>query len=388
MAKHDQDLAQAERLFKKRQFAEAGESYTKVLFRTGDNGPIYTRLGLCHLYSTDLGKAEYFFDKALALDPYNKVALMTAAYLDLLADRESAALHKYTQLLQLRYEKKNIRRILDALRQAGKARDFAALQPADFFLQGKGFPSASVFGRLKNGKMKWWLGAALLGVLCFLAIWQFGVFSKLSDLVTGGEDKSGLLLGLYENLKPAVEKKPGDNPLEKIYLYDLSNSDKTYRPGELLATFEEVKKDIAARRINRATIKINRVLLSDANLLIKEKFRLLEGMIPPPNFSDFKNDQLMRDLTRDRAFEKVYVKHRGSVGSIRSRTNQIIFDFTFIEENETWTTEVRLEKSPGLRMEAGKEYVILAQYRGFDGGKRKPVLEARVIKQFVTGAGR
>lgn len=379
MAKQDEELARAERHFRKREYGEAAALFTKALFRTGENGPIYTRLGLCHVYGNDFAKAEYYFDKALSLDPYDKVALMSAAYLDLLADRESTALHKYTQLLAQKYEKKRIRRILDGLRLAEKARDFAALQSADFFLSGKGFPWKFSLGPF-SGPLGWViLGMLLVGGLSFV-FWP-----KITGLFQGNGETATSLLGLYENLKPSQEKKPGESPLEKIYLYDLSNNNKDYSSEGLLVSFEEVKKDIARRHINPATVKINRVLLSDSNLLIKEKFRLLESMIPNPNFAEFKNDLKMRDLIRDRSYEKVFVKYQGRAASVRSKTNMIFFDFTFADEGETWTAEVRLEKAPGLRIDAGRDYVLLGQYRGLDPSKRKPVIEARVIKQFVTG---
>ncbi|MBN8218771.1 MAG: hypothetical protein J0L75_19180, partial [Spirochaetes bacterium] len=98
---------------------------------------------------------------------------------------------------------------------------------------------------------------------------------------------------------PATIGKTTEDKIREIYLFDgLSNADRNLSSAAMVELFEDTKRAIARGRINQARINVNRVLQSDANLLLKEKFRLLEAAIPDPTFGSFANTMTLGEAVR------------------------------------------------------------------------------------------
>ncbi len=373
----------ATRMYRKGKYAEALEHYTRCLFRFKDNQAIYSGLGLCLLATNDFNKAHYYFERMLDKEAHSPVALVAMAYLDLIEGREGAALQKYTQLIKLNYHVARIKKILNALRQSGNARDFAIAQPAAFFWVGSVFPTQRRLFTLKN-----------LGFLCGLIVLVFGLGLLVQKWVLPYLPHPTQVKTIgAEQLYPPLPKSASEIPqlkknyeerLKSIYLYDLPQKDTTFSSATLLKLFEETKKAIVKGEINVAQVNVNRVLQSEANLLLKEKFRLLESAIPEATLSQFNNTFRMKELIQHPYYEKCWVKYRGLVGNKKDQGKLSIFDFTFEDEGDTWTAQVELEKIPGFEIESGRQVVLLARYLGFDQNFKKPILRAVLVKRFVN----
>jgi hypothetical protein len=381
--KPEAEFRRAGRLYRLGKYAEALEAYTRCLFRLKDNQSVYLGLGLCLLATNDFNKAHYYFERINDKDPMSRPALVALAYLDLIEGRESAALQKYTQLIKLKYNVVAIKKILNHLRKSGNARDFAIAQPADFFWIGREFP------RKKN---KWIvpLGLTSLAVLT-VGFLVYSYFPKNISSWFPRAPSSVLITGdqLYPPLKKtnltlAPQPKDYEERLKAIYLYDLPQNDKTFSSATLLKLFEDTKKAIVKGEVNLAQVNVNRVLQSEANLLLKEKFRLIESAIPEPIFANFENTFRMKEMTAHAYYEKCWVKYRGLVGKKRESGKVVVFDFTFEDDADTWTAQVELEKIPGFELESGRQVVLLARYLGFDEHFKKPILNAVVLKRFVN----
>ncbi|MBN8219238.1 MAG: hypothetical protein J0L75_21540, partial [Spirochaetes bacterium] len=140
MPRPEADWVRAEKLFRRRRFTAAAEAYRACLYQVADNGPVFARLGVCHLMRTDLGQAEHWFERVLDIDPRNPAALAGQAYIDLVTDRERSALYKYSVLVKDGWQAKRVRALLEILRTAPRGRDWALAQPMELFLPGPEFP--------------------------------------------------------------------------------------------------------------------------------------------------------------------------------------------------------------------------------------------------------
>jgi tetratricopeptide (TPR) repeat protein len=380
------DWVRAEKLFRSRQFSAAAEAYRACLYQVDDNGPVFSRLGVCHLMRTDLGQAEHWFERVLDLDPRNPVALAGQAYIDLVTDRERSALYKYSVLVKDGWQARRIRELLEMLRTAPRGRDWALAQPMALFLPGPEFPKPWP----RRAKLVAALGGAvLLSVAALIALLpQMRALTGRLLSAHSPEIAAGGMRTVYpppQAVKPAAPVgKTTEDRIREIYLFDgLSNADRKLSSAAMVELFEDTKRSIARGRINQARINVNRVLQSDANLLLKEKFRLLEAAIPDPTFGSFANTMTVSEAVRDAACARTWFRFAGTAGSPRTAGSAWLFDFTFADGNETWTAEVLLEKTPGVQIAPGNRYVLLLQYRGFEAARKKPQFSAAVVKEIV-----
>lgn len=359
------ELNRAENLFRRRDFAAAAEAYRRLLYRLDDNTPLYGRLGVCFLMRGDLGQAEHWFGRLLDHDPTNAMALCGQAYIDLRTDRERSALVKYAGLVKAGWQKRRIMAILDRLKDEGTAA--AQSTPIHFFLPG---PDFSPGIRWKKPLLAAVGFLTLAALAAGLALWQpWTQLAKFS--------------------KPGAEGgiRPGSSAerLKEIYLFDgLTVKDPNLSSSHLVALFDQTKQAIARSQVNQARINVNRVLQSDANLLIKEKFRLLEAAIPDPTFGSFENTLALAEALRDPSTRLTWWKFVGEAGTVKTAGRAWLFDFTFVDRGETHTAEVLFEKSPGLSMETGHRYMLLMQMRGFDSTRKKIQMTAAVAKEIIT----
>ncbi|HBE03095.1 MAG TPA: hypothetical protein DC049_11570 [Spirochaetia bacterium] len=169
--------------------------------------------------------------------------------------------------------------------------------------------------------------------------------------------------------------------MEEIMLFDEPKAGP--KSSELVRYFNNMKTCIKKRRINEAIIIFNRVIQSDANILIKEKFNLLSRYIPEPNFEDFTFEQRIDEITKNDENKNIFIKYAGVASQVEHSSVKTKFSFT-IEENGNYTATADVIFTPALAQppENKKKYFILGRYIGFQIKAKKIIIKGLAIRPF------
>ena len=101
-------------------------------------------------------------------------------------------------------------------------------------------------------------------------------------------------------------------------------------------TFQMIKRHLLEYRDNLAVREINRLLLSNASVYVKEKARLMKTFIQEPDFSTVKDSFPYLEVRADPGlFADCYVVWRGKVANVQIGEDEITFDLLVGYEEET-----------------------------------------------------
>lgn len=341
-------------------------------------------MGLCFLHLDEIDRAEVHLQKAYDLNPYLSYALLGSAYIDLFRNRPQTALFKYTRLNNLKKEKKRVMRILSLIKTMPDTLSLVSEKKMHLFIPQK-LPLTTnkfkfVFSRLfalfllftnnRNFTKKNWF----LVFLGFLVI--AGVVGWLLLFFSSSEPPDST------PLTPTHQQLAND-PLANIYLFETNHENLAISAKEIADCFENMKKYIRSKRINEAIVIYNRMDDANINLFLKEKFKLLYGLVPTPNFATFENTYAIEDQIRKREFRNTYIKITGIASKVkRTKNKKVVFNFTLTDKEDfLYTVEVFFEDSLGINIEKNVPYELLAKQRGFDKRSKKIILQGLIIKK-------
>ena len=165
-----------------------------------------------------------------------------------------------------------------------------------------------------------------------------------------------------------------EDPLAGIYLFETNHQQRDFSTKEIADSFELMKKYIHTQRINEAIVLYNRLVDSNINLLLKEKFNLLYQHIPTPNFVTFENTYSLEDKIGNRHYRNTYLKLVGIVSKLKRFPNgETTFNFTLTDRRDLIrTVEVFFKKAENIYIDNNQHYQLLARYKGFNKEKKKP----------------
>ena len=365
-ADHDSaSLSELYRLYNENKYADCLEACQEFFYDRSMKADIHGLMALCYIQIGEQDKAEFHAGKAMDLNPYSENALLASAYIDLKKDRTSTALFKYTRLINLKKEVRRTRRILSSLKSAASPGALLLRKKLQFFI-----PSRFSIPRSPIAKRKWKTPGILFLSLAVLSIGYFA-FEKLE--IPLGE-------------RGGTQGEPGDSdPLKDIYLFESIDNNSDITSIEVVEAFESVKEHIRRREINQAIVLYNRIVDSNVNLLIKEKFNILYKMIPTPNFSDLKETTPLEERIDKPFYRNTYVKLDGLLSFLprERKEKEAIFNFTVWESGQyTRTAEVYFPKLDPLPRKDNHRYTLLAIYKGFHPRKKKIILEGIALRSW------
>ncbi len=179
-------------------------------------------------------------------------------------------------------------------------------------------PMQSLFPPLPSRGRPGLVAAIILSALAVAAGAYFGV----AWLASGRTDRPGV---------SAVEI-PRDLPR----LIDTGTpAAYTLTEREVLQGFGRAKKLLLSYRDNLAVPEINRLLLSNATLPVKERARTLKGFVIRPGFSTFRDGFPYRSVSKEPAlYDGASVLWRGKVANLAISKDEMRFDFLVGYEQE------------------------------------------------------
>ena len=295
-------LVEARRLFRARKFPDVIRILEPEVFRYRENFDYFSLLGSSCLHTGDLGGAFSYLSRARQLSPDTVSALLGLAAIHFRRHETEEAIKRWLEVLELDPGNKVALRGMELLRRGlsqeklqefidtGKVRILYPPLPS----RGRGAPVAIIT-----------LGVLALCGAVYLAVRFF---------------------------PQQVPPRPGvsgiDLPADLPRLID-AGSDFTYMltENDVRTAFKKAKAYLLVYRDNMATVEINRILLSNATLTVKERARMLKGFVTQPDFLTLKDSFAYSAVAAEPAlYDGCSVSWRGKIANLRIGKNAITFD--------------------------------------------------------------
>ncbi len=299
------------KLFRKKRYREAVSLLEKALSENGKDPDIHLYLGYASILTGDWEGARRYFRSGLELSENHLELMKGLAYLYLRDERVEDAISLWGEILENRPRERNIRRSLQLLRESEDVRTFAQkLKPEDYLTI-----RAPLSERLKPYRTGLLIAA---GIIIVLAVFF------LTPL----------------NRKVLQRFRPDMAELEEITLPPdqiTVAGDARYSLSEdaVRSEFVRIKKYIYRNKVNTAIIALNRVMLSNASPLVKERFKILYEFIGPADpLSLDSNPDFSSVMKEPDLYLGAYVLWTGKIAGLEKEGERITFDLLVNYENE------------------------------------------------------
>ena len=313
--------------YRKKQYVKAVSFLEKALTEKKNDPEVYLFLGNASLLTDDLDGARRYFRAGLLVRE-NDIELMRGlSYVYLYDDRIEEAISLWGEILDKNPREKVIKKALAELRGHDDTQSFVETIDLRSFLSA-GIP---LYSKLKPYILSLSISIGILIiVIVFYAtpLYQKALQRFYPEIV----ELNAIELPLEE---PIIDAEPREA------LYSFSEE-------EIKSSFVQIKKYIYRERINTAIVALNRVMLSNASLGVKERFRILYTFIDPPDpISIDYNPHFFEIMKEPAVFEGVYVRWTGKIAGLKKDGEDISFDLLVNYENEDTIEGIALVEITG-----------------------------------------
>jgi hypothetical protein len=296
-------LGEARRLFRARKFPEVIRILEPEVFRHRENFDYFFLLGSSCLHTGDLGGAFSYLSRARQLSPDAVSAILGLAAIHLRRQETEEAIKKWLEVLELDPGNAVARRGMELLR-----RGLSQEKLQEYIDAGK---VRSLYPPLPSR------GRAGLAVVIVLAATALCAAAYLG--VRYFPQRSPQRPGVSAIELPADLPRLTDNGSNFTYLLT---------EGDIRTAFRKAKDYLLSYRDNMATVEINRILLSNAALPVKERARMLKGFVTKPDFLTLKDPLPYATVAAEPAlYDGCSVDWRGKIANLKVGKSAITFDF-------------------------------------------------------------
>jgi hypothetical protein len=295
-------LAEAKKLFRARRFPDVIRLLEPEVFRYRENIDYFSLLGFSCLHTGDLGGAFSYISRARQLKDDDIDAMLGLAAIHFRRAENEQAIKQWLEVLEHDPANAIAKRGLDLLRR-GVTRE--KLQEMI-----DGGRLASLYPPLPRRVPAATIMIVALGVLALAGVAILGV--RIS--------------------RPHVPTRPGvsgiEIPSELPRLID-AGTDYPFvlTEKEVQQTFRKAKSYLLAYNDNPATVEINRILMSNAALAIKERARMLKGFVTPASFETLKEGYSYAAVTAQPSlYDGCSVRWKGKIANLKQGKDAITFD--------------------------------------------------------------
>jgi len=300
--------------YRKKQYVKAVSFLEKALTETKNDPEVYLFLGNASLLTGDVEGARRYFRGGLLLRENNIDLMRGLSYVYLREERIEDAISLWGEILDKNPREKSIRQALSRLRQSDDIRSFIRTINLNSFLSA-GIP---LYTKLKPYILSLSIS---VGILILIVIFY----------------ATPLYHRALERFYPEiVELDAIELPPEETVI-DIKPEGALYSftEDEIKSSFVRIKKYIYRDKTNTAIIALNRIMLSNASPLVKERFRVLYTFIDPPDpHSIDYNPHFFEIMKEPAVFEGVYVRWTGKIAGLQKEGEDISFDLLVNYENE------------------------------------------------------
>ncbi|MBN1835373.1 MAG: tetratricopeptide repeat protein [Spirochaetales bacterium] len=305
-------IERAAQLYRKRNFSQVIRLLESQVFRFRENARFYRLLGCACLRTGDFGGAESYLRRADQLRSEDPEVLLGLAAVHLKRGESDKALSLWLRVLDLQPRNATALRGLELLRAASATERYPDLHDTK----------------------------SLARLLPPLPVRSWTIVLPVIILAVAGAAALGYFLGFPQ----LIHREPGSRPgVAEIELTDtrpsiaLEPENPTYTMTEqqVERAFELAKKHLLDYRDNLAIREINRILLSNASVYVKEKARLLKTFVAAPDFTTIKDPFPFAEVREDPLLHRDgFVVWRGKIANVRVGEEEIRFDLLVGYEDE------------------------------------------------------
>jgi len=296
-------IERAAQLYRKRKYSQVIRLLESQIFRFRENARFYRLLALACLRTGDFGGAESYLRRADQLRPEDPEVLVSLAAVHLKRGESDKALSLWLRVIDLQPGNRAALRGLNLLRQASAAERYPDLQD----------------------------GRILGGLLPALPTAPRTIVIPLVIVAVGALLAAGYFVVL-PRLEPRRPPRPG---IAEVVLTDSRPSVAMgAEQARFMLTEQEVerafalaKKHLLDYRDNLAIRELNRILLSNASVYVKEKARLLKTFAGTPDFTTIRDPFAFREVSENPPlYQDCFVVWRGKIANVRIGEQEIRFD--------------------------------------------------------------
>lgn len=300
------ELKHAYHLLQSRKFHEVLRLLEPQTFRFRESHTFYYYLGLACINTNDIAGAATYLKRASHLNPGSVNSMIGLAYVHLRRNEVSEAIGQYLKVLELEPSNKVARQGLELLKRSADSDDYV-----DFA------DTTKINGLMPRIKRAF---PVLLVILPPIAIiLAFAVIFFLPRMPDRGIGKKKDRLGdsTVLVLPAAGSLTDGTGAVE----YVLTEKQIQQSFALALTSFNKFDDNIARREINR-------LLLSNAAEPVKEKARIMESYLKPPDFLSYKGNIAYAEIIKNPGlYRSCYVRWKGLIGNLAVGDKKINFDF-------------------------------------------------------------
>lgn len=296
-------LGEARKLFRARKFPSVIRLLEPEVFRYRESFEYFWLLGFSCLRAGDVGGAFSYISRAHQLKDDDVSVILGLAAIHFRRNENDNAIKRWLEALEIQPSNRIARRGLDLLR--------------------RGLPQDGLQEFIDSGRLKLLyppLPPRVRGITVLVAVLSLLIVSGLGYLA-------------YRVRGPGIPERPGVSAIE--IPSDLARLTETgteftfiLTEKEIRQVFEKAKGYLLAYRDNLASVEINRILLSNAALAIKERARALKGFVTPPTFDTLRDSFPYAKVTVQPAlYDGCVVRWNGKIANLRTGKDAISFDF-------------------------------------------------------------
>ncbi|UCB45807.1 MAG: hypothetical protein JSV25_16665 [Spirochaetota bacterium] len=355
----DYNKKQGLRYFRKKQWVKAISFLEKAL-KENKNPQVFLFLGYASLYTGDVDGARRYFKGGLLEKEDDPDLLKGLAYIYLKDERLEDAIGLWGEVLDKRPSEKIVKRALEKLRETEDVKEFAQKAKLTEFLS----PRLPILVKLKP---------YLLGIYITVGIIIIGVVFYTTPLY-----KKALQRFYPEIIELDTIELPEGPKTEEDQtqaLYSLSEE-------EIEKNFVQVKRYVYKEKINSAIILLNKVMLSNASPIVKERFDILYTYIDPPDpLSIDYNPQFHEIIKEPGIYMGAYVLWTGRIANLKKEKESAHFDLLVnYEDQDTIEGIAHVDIDGVYYIENRQSVEVFGSYEKYDTETGKLLIRGILIR--------
>ncbi len=358
------------KFLKKGEFLEAIDSFQEALIYDKNNYLIYYYLSLAYIFREDYDTAYNYIRKAYDLNSEEPDILNTIAFLQLKFNNINEAINYWLDILDIEPSYIFAKRNLEKVRKSSNVEKLSKKATPEDFINLKIIKKNKFLSRLKiNINLDKRITISL--VILLIPILLFFILRIIK-------------IPMYDSHFSSI-KNIKINDLKDDYLIDKNIKKSLFRFNkiEIKKLFKECKKYIKDRRFNKAIIIINKILHSNANINVKEKFKILKTFIPEKVYNRI-SDKISYSTIMNfpTMYRGVFIDWYGKIEDLELKKSEINFNMIIKEDNISIGVAKVFFKKRIENLHNEEEVEIKGKFLKLDDTMRMPVIEAfKIIKK-------
>jgi len=297
-------LVIARRLFRAKKYPEVIKILEPQILKYRESFAYYFLLGASCLYVKDFGGALSYLRRANQIKDDDISTLLGLAVIYFKKMDTEEAIKYWLRVLELDTQNKIARRGLDLVRGKEANEDVIS----SLLDSGK---IVSLFPK-SQFRISLVLPLIFVGILC-LGIAFYLIYPYIPSLFPAKRVEIDDIT-LFSEVMPLIEYNK-----EEPYML-------TER--EVQEIFKQAKEYFYQYKDNKALVLLNKLIHSNASIVVKQKSRLLKGFAIKPDFSDFHDSYSFYTVKKEPLlYEDVYVLWKGKITNLKVSEDKITFQF-------------------------------------------------------------